>query len=309
MLQKGPQKKEAFALDLTFTSSARHAWREILRRLTDLEQRPLKLLLPAYIGQTDREGSGVFDPVREVECDFSFYPLSDRLIPNVDAIEQAIVTGDIDVLLVIHYFGFVHVDLNHLKTLCLNHNVKLVEDCAHCCYMPQSEYGCTGDYSFYSLHKFFPTETGGILRSNVAAGKEFSLDADARCEIGVLEQLLRTDIDAVIQKRRLNYRFLEKAMGNVRGVSAFWQLDEQTIPHNFPICVADNRREKLYFYLLDRELLTTALYYRLIDELDPKRYSTSFEVANSILNLPVHQDTNESDLKILVREIGKFIES
>lgn len=309
MLFKGPERKDTLSIDLTFTSSARRAWSEILRRQSAFHDRKLNLLIPAYVGQTDREGSGVFDPVRAAGADFDFYSLDNRLIPDQTEIEQKISSGNFDVLLVMHYFGFVHTDLTSLAELCSKHDVILVEDCAHCCYLPRSEYGWRGDYSFYSIHKFFPTETGGILRVNRHSDESATLPVEAQCDPAVLEQVMRTDIPGVIEKRRRNYLFLEKSLQGVQGVVPLWKLDAQTIPHNFPVYVESNRREKLYFHLMDRDLATTALYYRLIDELDEDTYPTSFDVANGILNLPVHQDTEEDDLVALVTEIEKFLES
>lgn len=309
MLQKGPEQKDRLTVDLTFTASARIAWLEIIRRVTSIKQRPIKILVPGYVGQTDREGSGVFDPIRATDSTFCFYSLDHRLIPESRSIEPLILKGDIDLLLVIHYFGFVHVDLDRLKTLCSNHGVTLVEDCAHCCFMPDSEDGRSGDYSFYSLHKFFPTGSGGILRANIERPESFSLDSNDRCHIDVLEQILRTDVSAIIQKRRENYRFLEQALSNVNGVSGLWKLGTTTVPHNYPIIVHHQKREALYFHLLEKNLPTIALYYRLVDELDQELFPLSFEVASSILNLPVHQDTDRGDLMILAKEIEAFIES
>ena len=308
MLLKGPQLKDTFTFDLTFTSSARNAWLAILRHQALLKHRPINLLVPAYIGQSNNE-SGIFDPIRSTLSSYEFYPVSDRLVPDMSAIEESILQGEIDLLLIVHYFGFVRADLAKLKTLCSTNGVLLVEDCAHCCFTPTNQAGSVGDFSYYSLHKFFPTETGGILRSNCSTSSASLVDENARCKIDVLEQISRTDITAVIQKRRDNYQYLENAIINVRGITPFWKLDTRTIPHDFPILVSDNRRENLYFHLKDRGLVTIALYYRLVDEIDAQLYPASFGVSNNILNLPIHQDTSRQDLDALVYEIGQFIES
>jgi dTDP-4-amino-4,6-dideoxygalactose transaminase len=312
MLLKGPERKSTFTADLTFTTSARSAWSEILRRTTAVKQRPLKLLLPAYIGQNEREGSGVFDPVRTIGSDHTFYPLDAALVPDVPAIERTITAGDIDVLLIVHYFGFVRVDIEGLKELCSRNGVILVEDCAHCCFLNKNEHGLTGDYSFYSLHKFFPTKTGGVLRRNgEPSGEQGPGDAAELdpCDPAVLEQLLRTDVVAVNRRRRENYAQLESALTDLDGVTPLWTLDEKTVPHNFPVLIAEGRREKLYFHLQEHGLITIALYYRLADEMDRTLYPISFGISDSILNLPVHQDTNANDLEALVREIATFIKS
>ncbi|MFT7676998.1 MAG: dTDP-4-amino-4,6-dideoxygalactose transaminase [Planctomycetota bacterium] len=313
MLLKGPERKQTFSAELVFTTSARQAWGQILERLTAIKQRPLRLLMPAYVGQNDKEGSGVFDPIRSIGSGVQFYALDARLVPNVAGIEAAIVGGDIDVLLIIHYFGFVQVDLLALRDLCDSAGVVLVEDCAHCCFQHGTEHGVTGHFSFYSLHKFFPTETGGVLRQNAElAGWAESVPSEemsAACDSAVLAQLLATDISAVNSCRRENYQYLEQALAGVQGITPLWILDPLTVPHNFPVLVSAGRREKLYFYLQEHDLITIALYYRLVDELDERLFATSFGISSSILNLPVHQDTTVADLEPLVGHIEAFLKS
>jgi hypothetical protein len=289
---------------------------EILRRMTARKGETIKVLMPGYIGQNDKEGSGVFDPVRAIQPEVQFYALDRNLVPDVHGIERSIAAGGIDVLLIIHYFGFVTVDLERLKKHCVKNGVVLVEDCAHCCLLHESPHGTIGDYSFYSLHKFFPTVTGGVLRQNNATQGVASGDQRAAlqgemdpCDREVLEQLHCIDFDAANRKRRANYEFLADALGKTPGMRVLWDLDETTFPHNFPILIDNGRREKLYFHLQEHGLVTIALYYRLIDELDRDEHPACFEISSSILNLPVHQDTSEADLVPLVTEIERFLKS
>ena len=44
------------------------------------------------------------------------------------------------------------------------------------------------------------------------------------------------------------------------------------------------------------DLPTIALYYRLIDAIRPEEFPVSHLLSRSILNLPVHQDTEIADL-------------
>ena len=60
---------------------------------------------------------------------------------------------------------------------------------------------------------------------------------------------------------------------------------------------------------MDRNMPTTALYYRLIDQLKGSGYKRMQYISNNILNLPIHQDITEQDLKDLSNEILKFYES
>ena len=47
---------------------------------------------------------------------------------------------------------------------------------------------------------------------------------------------------------------------------------------------------------MSEDLPTIALYYRLIDAIRPEEFPVSHLLSRSILNLPVHQDTEIADL-------------
>ncbi len=75
--------------------------------------------------------------------------------------------GDVDVLVVIHYFGRVQPDLEKVRALADQHRVLLVEDLAHGFFTAQrgGPAGRTGAVAAYSLHKMFatPESRGGML--------------------------------------------------------------------------------------------------------------------------------------------------
>ena len=309
ILRKGPEQPDRFTANLEFTISAGAAWREILRRIASERGRPARLLMPPYIGQTAAAGSGIFDPVREAKAEYVFYPVNSNLVPDQVALAKLLETRELDALLVVHWFGFIQVDLAVVKTLCDRHGVILVEDCAHCLFGHDQLPGRTGHYAYYSIHKMYPTGTGGILRHNTAQsllGQQAGSDRLEACEPAVLEQVIRTDKDAVIDRRRENYAFLWEAMSGIPQVEPQWTLGPQTTPHNFPVFIGDGQREKLYFYLLERGFPTIALYYQMIDELNRDKFPNSFEIANKILNFPVHQDTDIEDLVQLVTAIRAY---
>jgi dTDP-4-amino-4,6-dideoxygalactose transaminase len=67
-------------------------------------------------------------------------------------------------------------------------------------------------------------------------------------------------------------------------------------------------REKLYFNLCEKKIMTTALYHTLIPEITSEKFPISHFVSQNILNLPIHQEVEQKDLKLLVREIKIFEE-
>jgi len=267
------------------------------------------MLLPAYVGITDREGSGISDPIEATNTPYTLYPLSDQLRPSLDGLESMLKTGRHPLLLIVHYFGIVHVDLVKLKELCERYHTLLIEDCAHVPWPLHNNIGpgSMGHAAFYSLHKSVATPTGGILRVNDLNMALPIPEGTDRCDYECLVQFLRTDMEAVAVKRRDNYQWLANRLAHVDGLTVMFPDIGEFVPHDFPVVVHDNFREKLYFALMNENLPTIALYYRLIDAITPNAFPVSHSLSKSILNLPVHQDTDQADLELLTDRLVKLL--
>ena len=101
MILKEAQNIDNLSRKLFFTLSARVGWRHLLYFLNI--KSPDKILIPAYIGYTDREGSGVMDPINQTNTPFEFYSLDKRLSCNFEEVSQKLALGNIKLILVIHY--------------------------------------------------------------------------------------------------------------------------------------------------------------------------------------------------------------
>ncbi len=299
MIKKSACDTHNCARELEFYISARAAWSTLLGGLKfDGEQ---SILLPAYIGITEREGSGIVDPVNELAVPHSFYPLGPRLEIDPEDMEQRLASGRHPLLLIVHYFGLVHGDLARLRDLCRRSGTLLVEDCAHVTSLTEDigvidAPGSVGDAAFYSIHKAIAVDQGGILRFNGPAFPRTTPDPSVACPPAVLGQLLRTDMPSVARLRRRNYQWLCRRLADVEGLSIAYPDPGPLVPHDFPVLIRDGFREKLYFMLLDEGLPTIALYYRLIEEIDRGQFPLSYDFSAAILNLPVHQDIRIQDL-------------
>lgn len=297
---KNPENPNAFSHLLKFTMSARAAWKYLLE-LAESQGR-CQVLLPAYIGITDREGSGIYDPLVDVGCPHDFYRVDASLSPDYADIERLLSSGSYGVLLAVHYFGVVDVDLMRMRHLCDTHGVLLIEDCAHVTGLLTTDdaRGTVGDAAFYSLHKSIAVRHGGMLRINrpEAFGdvsyENTGADADA------VEQLFRARFSEMNAIRRNNYRFLVDQLDNLPHITVMCPVIDEAVPHDFPILVTGGLREKLYFWLMERGYPTVALYYRMIPQISEAKFPLSHHVSANILNLPVHQDTTIADLKALV---------
>lgn len=299
MITKSAENKTNFAINLVFTDSARSAWGHILAGLGAAQQP--KVLLPSYIGFTEREGSGVFDPIEENSAEYKFYKVDDSLKIDLDEFAHLLSSGGVNIALVIHYFGLCRNNMKEIKKLCIKYNVLLVEDCAHAFHLgvAHQKIGNYGGYSFYSLHKYLATDSGGVLKINAGAIDLQPLPDAKRISQTVLEQYAKTQFGDVANARRKNFLSYKKFLPKIKDVEIMFDLLDEDIPQSFPVRIKNGLREKLYFYLIENAIPVTALYYRLIAQIKKEEFPVSFAISDEILNLPVHQDVTTEDIKIL----------
>lgn len=307
MITKSAYNESTYITDLVFTKSARDAWKLILKSIKH-KSSFTNILLPSYIGYTEREGSGIFDPVEQIDSQFSFYKLNKDLSIDTENLQELIDNGNFNVMLIVHYFGICRNDLINIKDICEKNKIILVEDCAHAFHIgaEKETLGVTGDFSFYSVHKYLPVSTGGILKNISGIVELLPLPNDDKIDIDVAIHLLKSDIKAISDVRRKNFNLYSKKLIGILGIEVMYELREDEIPQTFPILVNDKLRESLYFYLMERNIPTIALYYRLIEPLNAIDYPVTNLIASEILNLPVHQDINDDDIEILVSELKNF---
>jgi len=300
MILKEATQKANFKQNIAFTSSAREAWSFILQQLAvdDI------VLLPSYIGITQREGSGIFDPIIENNTLHQFYYLNSNLQIDVQKLEQQLKSKNFKLILLVHYFGFEIENIKEIVALCKDYGLLVVEDCAHIFTYNFSHYSKTGhyaDYTLYSLHKTFPFEDGGMLLDN---SKQLQLSSKHKLKLSV--QLYDYDLQSIAEKRRQNFLLYDELL-DIEGIRKFkTHLHKHDIPHNYPVVIENRLREKLYFWLHDQNIPVIALYYRLIDSLQGEDYKHMQQLSDSILNLPTHQDTNEKEIRFLIENIQQF---
>lgn len=237
MIEKSPVDKQKFIKNLLFTSNARAAWEHILFSLKSTKD--VKVLMPSYIGYTDREGSGVFDPVQNQNAQAEFYKLNEDLTIDINHFKESLKNKKFDCALIIHYFGFCRNNMQEIKKICQKNNVVLIEDCAHAFHLHDKDalVGNYGDFSFYSLHKYLPTNSGGVLKKNNDNSILKSLAIEKKIDIQDLEHYANSDYTEIAKKRRDNYSFYEKYICKHCDVQVMYELMPNDIPQTFPILI------------------------------------------------------------------------
>lgn len=118
-----------------------------------------EILIPAY------HCEAMVAPAKWRRAKIIFYRINADTSAKLEDIVTKI-TANTRAIIVTHYFGFEQ-PLQHIKKLCVEHNIILIEDCAHALFGQSSgqSIGTTGDYAIGSCMKFLPIYDGGMLCS------------------------------------------------------------------------------------------------------------------------------------------------
>lgn len=296
-IEKESKRLRQFHKPRVFTASARAAMTHILR--TRLALDPRGILLPAYIGLSKIEGSGVFDPIRATGIPYAFYRVNERLEPNMEMLESLLRSGRFQLAFLIHYFGCAQIEPARFIRLCHAYDVQVVEDCAHTLTggLGSTKLGDEGDYAIFSIHKSTATVDGGFFLDHAKGVVDFPLAAGEEISRETLAMYANTDVLAASRRRLSNYRAVTERLAGLSGLTPFFAtIPDGAVPLNLPVLVADGKREALYFKLQEKGVLATALYHTLIPEISEESFPSSHFVSRNILNLPTHPDICDSDL-------------
>lgn len=277
-------------------NTARDAFQYLLLKLKKTHK---KILLPAYIGFSTREGSGVFDPIRNSKIDFSFYHLDQKL--NIDLIDlkNKFEKNKNSIFLIIHYFGFRDQNYEKVRKMAKKNNIIVIEDYAHGLYTFYNNKITSFDYVFFSLHKMLPLKNGGVLVSN----NEMDLNENSH--------FLTYDFKAISEKRIKNYKILKLELSKIKTNDFIFLKSSigENIPQTFPLIMSSEElRDHIYFELNKKGYGVVSLYHELISEIDTNFINEKY-VSKHILNLPLHQDTDEAQIIQMVKALKKEIKN
>ena len=279
--------------------AARAAFGVFLDRVCSAET---TVLLPSYIGWSPREGSGVFDPVRERSLRHAFYRMDRSLNIDEEHARELLVNTRRAVLVLVHYFGRVDPASAALAAVARSLGATVIEDSAHALYT-DLVLGCAGhlgDASVFSLHKMLPA-SGGLLTS---------LTREPSVATGTGSPLHSFDLARIARVRQRNAAFLAERLASLaEHIQVLWPdtAPATWVPQTLPITVSSFDRDELYQTMNDRGFGVVSLYHTLIDEIDSRAFPDSQWLSRRILNLPVHQDITLTDLEEMVDVLGRVL--
>jgi dTDP-4-amino-4,6-dideoxygalactose transaminase len=289
--------------------SARVAMHRFLETITWLPDDVI--LMPAYIGWSKREGSGVLDPVTALGLKPIFYKLDDNLSVDVADVQRKIAVYRPRVVLFIHYFGFVDPQFTRLVKLCREAGSIVIEDAAHAMLTDVigGRCGREGDACLYSLHKILPHESGGALVLNQpAAGASLSKLLCGN-EDRWREGPWNYDLFRIAEARRCNAETLTKLIRDADLPLDLLHpvIDIGIVPQTLPIKMRSGGRDQLYEDMNAAGFGVTSLYHTLVSAIPHDEFAVCVDLSRRIMNLPVHQDIDPTQLSSLVAALEYFL--
>lgn len=288
--------------------SARAAFESYLRARHVTSGRTIAL--PAYIGWSAREGSGVFDPVAAVGAQPTFYRMTRDLQIDLADLERVLADRP-DVLVLIHYFGWPDRQVREALALARAAGVPVMEDEAHAMLSDVVGASCgrDGEAAIFSSHKMLATMEGGELVANSGMSRALREAAFAGALSGDQEVNRRDyDLTALATVRRANAATLLELLRGVAGVRPLWpEIPAGVVPQTLPVIIERVDRDALYHQMNAAGFGVTSLYHTMIDELDAKRFPDAHWLSRHIMNLPVHQDVTPAELPAMVSTLGRLV--
>ncbi len=260
-----------------------------------------------------------------------FYRVSEKSEVDMKDLEGRL-TGRTRALLIVHFFG-VPQNSRELRDWCDGHGLFLIEDCAHGLLgtFEGRPLGSWGDLSIFSIFKTLPAVDGGLMvlkdpdrkytfdarrqrLPGLAKGAIKSLvlrrgavmkeydpsEADLRMH-PLSERVLKcADAERVVASRQKNYRYLAETLREGDLVVPYLpELPEGACPFIFPIRVTQEVR-RVHAELVRRGIPVCVFPGRLHPSLPRDSFPLAYELADSLLCLPCHQDLSISDLERMV---------
>ncbi len=252
----------------------------------------LRVILPAYIGWSPNEGSGLFDSVVDGNYEYEFYELDRQGNARIESLEAIEHISRPSVLVLVHYFGRPDPRYDALTALGQDRGWAMVDDCAHAMltHLCSTRLGERSDAMVYSLHKMLPMKRGGVLLSTAGEVPD-GLPADEALQTS--RSFLGYDHASAARHRQQVAASIQNGMPMLDGFAApLWRdLDLTTIvPQSYPLVVhAGAEKRNLLYERLHEQYGLTTLYHTLVEPLRvDDRFEDSRWLSDHIINLPVH---------------------
>jgi len=195
------------------------------------------------------------------------------------------------VVLINHEFGTVYKEMDEVLKL----DLPIIEDMAMSLFSTDEnrKTGNYGDFTIYSLPKFFPLQGGGILKINTLEYEKNSFEFDSGLSTG-LQKLLShylPDAETIKQLRKHNNALFEHHLSQLPGFESRFEYSENETPSVFmcstPPCV---NLDGLKVFLQQNGIESSVFY------------------GENAFFVPVHQYLKEEDIMFIVTIINYYFD-
>ena len=294
-------------------NSGRNALEYILSSIPKIA----KLYIP------DLTCDSILEPILKLNIPYVFYSVNNRL-----EISDRIILEDDDYLVVTNYFG---IKDRYIQTLASQYVNKLIVDNAQAYFCPEF----TGIKTIYSPRKFVGVPDGGIAVMNNGMDiqkydmdcsydrcshllKRYDLGAEAGYSdfkdnsrklsnqpIRQMSHLTRSLLSSInfetVKKMRIhNFRLLHQTLGQQNHLF-IPTMDDFACPMIYPFYTHDSILKK---HLINHRIFVATYWPNVLEWSDED--STSYQLADRIIAIPVDQRYGENEMNSIIQLIDRF---
>lgn len=300
MIEKIQRNPNNFRINMYYYHRARDAMFDMVQQLCDFGYKDI--FIPGYIGWSPREGSGIFDPLNSIEgLVRHYYRMTKGLAIDIGSLRKGL--KEKSILLIVNYFGFRDEQMEVAIQIAKERDCIVIEDNAHGFFTFFCHGSVGADSTFFSLHKMFPFEEGGslLLLNDI-------LSIQPKQNLEVFNELIPCvyDINGIARKRKENFKALWALMEGNEEYFIPLKTEEDivdNVPQTFPIIIKRGNRDKIYEIMNESGFGVVSLYHTMIEELRTEEHSEACWLSRHIMNLPVHQDCDDTEYKAMIETL------
>lgn len=271
-----------------------------------------KVYLPYYSCEV------LLEPFNKLSVEYSFYHINESL-----ELDSPITLKDDEALLYINYFGLKQ---DYVTSLSATYGKQLIVDNTQAFYAMPIE----GIDTFYSCRKFFGVADGAYLYCSQSHDMELEQDQSwqrmefllkridispeaAYTDFRTQSELLKNnpirrmsrlttrimssiDYNGVAERRRNNFKQLDKALGDINGIK--WNLADDAVPMVYPFLTSDpNLRQRL----IDNKIYVAQYWPNVLHNSDES--SIEYTLTKRLLPLPIDQRYSAQDMARIIELI------
>jgi len=187
------------------------------------------------------------------------------------------------VILINHEFGTVYKEMDEVMKL----NLPIIEDMAMSLFSTDAnkKTGSYGDFTVYSLPKFFPLQWGGVLKINTSDYKYNSLEFDSGLSTG-LQKLLScylSDVETIKKLRRRNNTLFEHHLSQLQDFRSRFEYSDNETPSVYMCSTPPSVNLDGLKIFLQQNGVEASVFY-----------------GENVFFVPVHQNLTEEDILFIV---------